>query len=440
MTVAAPDGVVDVQRWGSEGMERLTPLWMLKYLPNMPACHVTIVHGAQGPSNTMTCGETGSMLAITEAARVVERGDADACLAGGTEDRIHPVQLDSICRSGSGKACHLKTREPCLAKAAAVLIVESLEHRHGPKRHHPGRSPASPEDNRPTAPAMVACPKMIPVHLSHGTGDGRCGVSAQDIDEVITSASGVHSDHAEQARHRFDPWLVGAGHSHHHPRQNLWQLWCGLGCVGGQFRRAANQPRPSTTRLGVCHRPRRTARRVGFGGSCMTRQVVVTGMGWITPLGQDLDTVWSALISGQSGIKPTTRFDASTFPTRIAGQVADSFDWTQSVRDSEQHEAQVDTRPTRTPPPKHGVWLDSTNHRQTRIAAVSTLGGRRSLDFVATCRSHMSGVRDEAYDWPTWGKTAQQAYSREFEAEQEPFAPARHLRWNTTCADQRPTA
>ena len=48
----------------------------------------------------------------------------------------------------------------------------------------------------------------------------------------------------------------------------------------------------------------------------MTRQVVVTGMGWITPLGQDLDTVWSALISGQSGIKPTTRFDASTFPTR----------------------------------------------------------------------------------------------------------------------------
>ena len=49
----------------------------------------------------------------------------------------------------------------------------------------------------------------------------------------------------------------------------------------------------------------------------MTRQVVVTGMGWITPLGQDLDTVWTALISGQSGIKPTTRFDASTFPLSL---------------------------------------------------------------------------------------------------------------------------
>ena len=69
----------------------------------------------------------------------------------------------------------------------------------------------------------------------------------------------------------------------------------------------------------------------------MTRQVVVTGMGWITPLGEDLHTVWSALTSGQSGIKPTTRFDASTFPTRIAGQVADSFNWKQSVRDAVQH-------------------------------------------------------------------------------------------------------
>ena len=61
----------------------------------------------------------------------------------------------------------------------------------------------------------------------------------------------------------------------------------------------------------------------------MSRKVVVTGMGWITPLGQDLNSVWSALIAGQSGIKPTTRFDASTFPTKIAGQVPESFDWRQ---------------------------------------------------------------------------------------------------------------
>ncbi len=161
----------------------------------------------------------------------------------------------------------------------------------------------------------------------------------------------------------------------------------------------------------------------------MTRPVVVTGMGWITPLGQDLDTVWSALISGQSGIKPTTRFDASTFPTRIAGQVADSFDWKQSVRDTEQHGH----------PGRHTTYALHAAAEAWRMAGLDQsppnpnrsgiyLGaGEGPLDFVATCQSHMSGVRDEAYNWPTWGKTAQQAYSREFEAEQEPFAPARHL-------------
>ncbi|MEL7066352.1 MAG: beta-ketoacyl synthase N-terminal-like domain-containing protein, partial [Planctomycetota bacterium] len=59
----------------------------------------------------------------------------------------------------------------------------------------------------------------------------------------------------------------------------------------------------------------------------MTRRVVVTGMGWITPLGQDLHTVWSALTSGQSGIKPTTRFDASTFPNRSCPPLGRQFGW-----------------------------------------------------------------------------------------------------------------
>src|SRR5690606_4185343 len=43
-------------QWG-EAMTNLTPLWLLKFLPNMLACHVTIVHDCQAPSNTITCGE-----------------------------------------------------------------------------------------------------------------------------------------------------------------------------------------------------------------------------------------------------------------------------------------------------------------------------------------------------------------------------------------------
>ncbi|MEM7576970.1 MAG: beta-ketoacyl synthase N-terminal-like domain-containing protein [Planctomycetota bacterium] len=84
-------GVFDLKHWGSEGMQQLTPLWLLKYLPNMLACHVTIVHDAQGPSNTITCGEASGGLSIGESLRVIQRGDADVCLAGGAVSPMNPM-------------------------------------------------------------------------------------------------------------------------------------------------------------------------------------------------------------------------------------------------------------------------------------------------------------------------------------------------------------
>jgi len=55
----------------------------------------------------------------------------------------------------------------------------------------------------------------------------------------------------------------------------------------------------------------------------MSRRIVVTGMGWVTPLGHDLETVWKRLLAGESGIAPTTVFDAHTFPTQFAAEVKD---------------------------------------------------------------------------------------------------------------------
>jgi 3-oxoacyl-[acyl-carrier-protein] synthase II len=51
------------------------------------------------------------------------------------------------------------------------------------------------------------------------------------------------------------------------------------------------------------------------------RRVVVTGLGVVTPLGQDLDTFWNNLTSGQCGIDRITAFDATAFDTKIAGEV-----------------------------------------------------------------------------------------------------------------------
>jgi len=51
------------------------------------------------------------------------------------------------------------------------------------------------------------------------------------------------------------------------------------------------------------------------------RRVVVTGMGIISPVGIGLETAWNNIIAGRSGIVPISRFDVSTFPSRIAGEV-----------------------------------------------------------------------------------------------------------------------
>ena len=51
------------------------------------------------------------------------------------------------------------------------------------------------------------------------------------------------------------------------------------------------------------------------------RRVVITGMGAVSPVGNDLPSTWRALLEGHSGVGPITCFDASAFPIRIAGEV-----------------------------------------------------------------------------------------------------------------------
>src|SRR5438067_13211034 len=52
-------------------------------------------------------------------------------------------------------------------------------------------------------------------------------------------------------------------------------------------------------------------------------RVVITAMGWITPMGHTLEGVWKRLLNGESGIAKTSIFDASTFPTTFSAEVKD---------------------------------------------------------------------------------------------------------------------
>jgi 3-oxoacyl-[acyl-carrier-protein] synthase II len=91
------DGNFDMRKWGKDGLSLVTPLWLLKYLPNMLACHVGIIHDIEGPSNTITCAEVAGHIAIAEAAEVITRGSTDIALAGGAESKVNPVLVMRQC-------------------------------------------------------------------------------------------------------------------------------------------------------------------------------------------------------------------------------------------------------------------------------------------------------------------------------------------------------
>jgi 3-oxoacyl-[acyl-carrier-protein] synthase II len=132
-------GAVDLEKWGAEGVEAITPLWMLKYLPNMPAAYLSIFHDARGPCNSITANEVAGLLAVGEAYRILKRDHADVFLAGGAESRINPLTLTRLClfeplsrrNDAPEKAARPFDRDRdgiVLGEGAGVFVLEELGH------------------------------------------------------------------------------------------------------------------------------------------------------------------------------------------------------------------------------------------------------------------------------------------------------------------------
>jgi 3-oxoacyl-[acyl-carrier-protein] synthase II len=140
MDVARDGGKLDLRKWGTDGLNQLTPLWLLKYLPNMLACHVTIIHGLKGPSNTITCADASSHLAIGEAFRTIQRGKADLAICGGAESKVNPMGLIRHCLlnrlnvdanespEGAVRPFDAKANGTSIGEGGGLLILEEYEH------------------------------------------------------------------------------------------------------------------------------------------------------------------------------------------------------------------------------------------------------------------------------------------------------------------------
>ena len=137
------DGQFAFDRWATDGMPQLTPLWLLKYLPNMPASHIAIYNDLRGPSNSLTLREASGHLAVGEASVTIQRGAADVMVVGATGTRVHPMKTVHALQSEQvalgdafGDSDPTRWSRPfdrtrkgmVLGEGAAVLILEELEH------------------------------------------------------------------------------------------------------------------------------------------------------------------------------------------------------------------------------------------------------------------------------------------------------------------------
>ena len=105
-------------------------------------------------------------------------------------------------------------------------------------------------------------------------------------------------------------------------------------------------------------------------GAPDSKRVVITGMGWVTPLGQGIDEVWRRLLAGESGVGPVGRFPAQTFPTNFAAEVA-PFELSDEFADTSPHQyAQAHVR--------YALAAAARAWRMAGLGDVSTPGGRHA--------------------------------------------------------------
>lgn len=132
-------GQINMTRWGEDGLGQIAPLWLLRQLPNMPACHVSIDHNAQGPNNTITSRDASALLALSEAIRVIESDRADAMIVGACSSNIHPVDIAKFHRfeglsqrnDDPSRACRpfdFERDGAVVGEGAATFVVERYEH------------------------------------------------------------------------------------------------------------------------------------------------------------------------------------------------------------------------------------------------------------------------------------------------------------------------
>ena len=176
------EGKFEFPRWGLEGLPKMSPLWLLKYLPNMPASHVAIFNDLRGPSNSLTMREAGSNLAVGEAYQIIRRGNADAMVCGATGTRLHAMKIVHAVSQeevACGDGDPTKVSRPfdrnrsgmVLGEGAGAIVIEELAHAQARGATIYGEIVAA--SSRAAAAPPACCP------AKSGPGQRAAGVAAR---------------------------------------------------------------------------------------------------------------------------------------------------------------------------------------------------------------------------------------------------------------------
>ncbi len=130
--------------WASKGLPQVNPLWLLKYLPNMPASHIAIYNDLRGPNNSITVREASPGAVLWEAHSTLCRGHADVLIVGSTGSRVQPFRglhasmqenLATLPSPASPDAMAASCRPfdsgrtgSVLGEGAAAMILETAAH------------------------------------------------------------------------------------------------------------------------------------------------------------------------------------------------------------------------------------------------------------------------------------------------------------------------
>ncbi|MEI8195175.1 MAG: beta-ketoacyl-[acyl-carrier-protein] synthase family protein [Phycisphaerae bacterium] len=170
----------------------------------------------------------------------------------------------------------------------------------------------------------------------------------------------------------------------------------------------------------------------------MRKRVVVTGIGWITPLGHDIETVWKRLLACESGMAPITHFDARTFPTTFAAEVKD-YDFAKILGPRAAQHATAGRNSRFALGAAVQAWksaglpypISTPSSLTPDPYSVGTyLGaGEGGLDFDNFTKAALTGWPQGAtvLDTKAWGTQALQIFQPMTEIEQEPNMSIAHL-------------